>query len=168
MNSPQVTVPTSYATGVHGEWTRLARTAPGGFAGIYIEAVPRDAQGRPERAARVVVRLVRTNERSIALHVLLPQLSPTFGGMAIDSANVLVESAKWDSGQLDDWRRYLDKRVGAYGVLSAGTDEAANRIRDGVPDAASKKTLMRRLVELRVPCGLVERKIENPRLARAH
>ncbi len=148
--------PNSDVSGPHVQWgARLARTEPGGFAGAYYEPVPHDRLGKPERAPRVVIRLARPNERSAALRALLPNLPSAFGGLAIDSADVLVVPAKWDFGQLDDWRRYLDRRVGAYGVTSGTTDEASNQIRYGVVDAASKKALMRRLRELRVPCGLV-------------
>ncbi len=154
--------PNPYGSGPYAQWARLARTAPGGFAGVYFEPVPRDSKGQAERAPRAVIRLARPNERSAALRVLLPNLASS--GLAIDGASVLVVPAKWDFGQLDDWRRYLDARVDAYGVTSAGTNVATNQIRFGVADAASRQTLMRRLRELRVPCGLVAIAVEGIRL----
>jgi hypothetical protein len=154
--------------GANADWAHLARTAPGGFAGVYYEPVPRDERGVPKRPPRVVIRLARPNERSAALRALLPNLPRTFHGLAIDSADVLVVPAKWDFGQLDDWRRYLDPRVGAYGVTGESTDEVTNQIRYGVADAASQKALTRRLRELRVPCGLVAVDVVGvPRPARA-
>jgi len=137
------------------QWARLARAAPGGFAGAYFEAVPRDQHGQPTRQPRVVIRLAQPSERGAALRALLPSLPATFGGLAVDSADVLVVSANWDFAQLDDWRRYLDNRVGSAGITSIDTDEATNQIRYGVVDAAARTALERRLRELRVPCGLV-------------
>jgi hypothetical protein len=103
----------------------------------------------------VVIRLARPNERNAALRALLPSLPATFGGLAVDTADVLIVPAKWDFAQLDEWRRYLDDHIGSPGVTSIGTDEAANQIRYGVVDAAARTTLERRLREVRVPCGLV-------------
>ena len=137
------------------QWARLARTAPGGFAGVYFEPVVRDQQGQSTRRQRVVIRLARPNERNAALRALLPSLPATFGGLAVDSADVLIVPAKWDFEQLGEWRRYLDDRVGSPGVTSVGTDEVTNQIRYRVVDAAARTTLQRRLRELRVPCGLV-------------
>jgi hypothetical protein len=137
------------------QWARLARTTPGGFAGVYFEPVVRDQRGQPTRGQRVVIRLARPNERSAALRALLPSLPATFGGLAVDSADVLIVPAKWDFEQLGEWRRYLNDRVGSPGVTSVGTDAGTNQIRYGVVDAAARTALERRLRELRVPCGLV-------------
>jgi hypothetical protein len=137
------------------QWARLARTTPGGFAGAYLESVPLNQEGQPTRGQRVVIRLTRPDERSAALRALLPLLPATLGGMAVDSANVLILPATWDFAQLDEWRRYLDVRIGFPGITSIDTDEAANQIRYGVADAAARATLERRLREFRVPCGLV-------------
>jgi hypothetical protein len=137
------------------QWARLARTAPGGFAGVYFETMPRDRRGQPTRRQRVVIRLARPNERTAALRALLPKLPATFGGLSVDSTDVLIVPANWDFAQLDEWRRYLDDRVGSPGLTSVATDEETNQIRYGVVDAAARTRLERRLRELRVPCGLV-------------
>jgi hypothetical protein len=137
------------------QWARLARSTPGGFAGAYFESVPLNQQGQPTRRQRLVIRLARPTERSAALRALLPLLPATLGGVAVDSADVLIVPATWDFAELDDWRRYLDVRTGSPGMSSIGTDEAANQIRYGMVDAAARATLERRLRELRVPCGLV-------------
>lgn len=137
------------------QWARLARTAPGGLAGAYFEQVPRDARGQPIRQPRVVIRLAHPDHRAAALHALLPSLPAMFGGLMVDSADVLVVPAKWDFAQLDEWRRYLDIRVASVEITSVDNDEVSNQIRYGVTDAAARTALEHRLRDLRVPCGLV-------------
>jgi hypothetical protein len=102
------------------------------------------------------MRLTRPSERAAALHVLLPRLTTTLGGLLVDSADVSVVPARWDFAQLDEWRRYLDHRVGTRGLVSLSTDPVANRIDYGVTTWAARFALGRRLRALRVPCGLVK------------
>ena len=136
-------------------WARLARRVPGGFAGVYLEAVPWNGNGEPVRPQRIVMRLVRPAEGRQAFGRILPLLGPSIGGVRLDSASVRVEPARWDFAQLDEWRRYLDPRVMVPGRTSADTDEGKNRIFYGVPTAGERDTLLARLRALRVPCGLV-------------
>jgi hypothetical protein len=83
----------------------------------------------------------------------------------VDSSDVTVEPARWDSAQLYEWRRYLDDRVGVPGLQSLSTDPIANDIRYCVTSASARAALERRLRELRVPCGLV--RVEMEGVARA-
>jgi hypothetical protein len=164
--------PTDYSLEPDGRWAVLARQYPGGFAGIYFEDVPVDAYGRPVRPQRLVLRLARLDEREAAFAQLLPVLGPRVGGVRVEPANIIVEPARWDFGQLDEWRRYLDPRVfflpDTFGSLadlhrnpadklvrSVDTDEGKNRILYGVVSPAANDIVLARLKALHVPCGLV-------------
>lgn len=131
------------------QWAAIARSTPGGFAGIYF---------LPGRG--YVIRLTRPTERTQALRALLPRLTRSLGGVLLDSADVSVEPAHWDFAQLDEWRRYLDNRIGGPGLQSLSTDPIGNEIRYGVTSTAARSALERRLRELRVPCGLVRVEVE--------
>jgi hypothetical protein len=164
--------PTDYSLEPDGRWAAIARYYPGGFAGIYLEDVPFDATGNPVRPQRVVLRLARPDQREAAFAQLLPALGPKYGGLRIDPANIVVEPARWDFGQLDEWRRYLDARVfflpdtfktvadpsrSAADTLvqSVDTEEDRNRIVYGVASPAANDLVIARLKALHVPCGLV-------------
>src|SRR5262245_32029586 len=94
--------PTDYSNEPDGRWAAIARYYPGGFAGIYLEDVPLDSNGNPIRPQRVVLRLARPDERDAAFAQLLPALGPKYGGFRVDLANIIVEPARWDFGQLDE------------------------------------------------------------------
>ena len=163
--------PMDYSLEPDARWAMLARQYPGGFAGIYLEAVQLDANGAPARPQRLILRLARFEERPSALLQLLPVLGPKVGGVRVDLANIIVEPARWDFGQLDEWRRFLDPRVfflpdtlgrsadprrsSADTLVRWGdTDEGENRITYGV-SPAGKDLVLARLKALHVPCGLV-------------
>jgi hypothetical protein len=110
-------------------WVELARTLPGGFAGMYYQPIERDARGKPANMRRVVIRLSRPDERDAALPLLLPRMAPMLYGLVIDTSAVHVVAARWDFAQLDEWRRYLDMRLALGGVTSSDTDEGANQVR---------------------------------------
>jgi hypothetical protein len=148
-------------------WAEVARRFPGGFAGVYLEDLPRDANGNTRRPQRFVVRFVRPKEGRAQLSRLLPAISRDVGGILIDSASVVIEPAQWDFAQLDEWRRYLSPRLGVRGISMTDADEAANRVVYGVVSDAARDTVRARLRALRAPCGLVElKKMDYPLLGR--
>lgn len=139
----------------NADWARLARTTPGGFAGVYFEALPANS-APPDRHRPVVIRLTRPEERDAALRALLPQLPPTFGGLAIDSSDVRIVRAKFDFAQLDEWQRYLTGREGTKEIAGVGIDPSRNQIGYDVVGKPARSAMARRLRELGVPCGLVD------------
>ena len=124
-------------------WAEVARQLPGGFAGAYVEH------------QRFVIRLARPEEGKAHLSSLLAAISRDVGGVVLDSGAVLVEPAEWDFAQLDEWRRYLDPRLGVPGIAGTDADEVANRVVYGVVSDSARDTILARLRALHVPCGLV-------------
>ena len=143
------------------QWARLARQAPGGFAGANSSIGLNEPQAEPGPRRGFIIRLTRPSERTAALGALLPRLTTSVGGILIDTADVSVLPARWTFSELDDWRRYLDNRVAMPGLQSLSTDAVTNTIRYGVTTTTARTTLERRLNESRVPCGLVTVVVED-------
>jgi hypothetical protein len=143
------------------QWVRLAASAPGGFAGAYLDPARSKASGTVA-PQRLVVRLARPQERETALPVVLPKIREVWGPDA-GRAGVLVEPARWDFAQLMDWSQYLDPHAHAVAkVLSADIDQAHNRLSYGVGTKAARETLLEHLGSLGIPCGLVEVVVTSP------
>src|SRR4051812_29370209 len=123
---------------VDDDWADLARTTPGGFAGLILE------NNAP------VVFLVDTTQKQQALAAL--QAKNFFPNVT----SARVRAARWNFAQLAEWYRYFQLNVFANpGLAFADIDEAKNRIAFGVRDAASKSAVEQTLSKLDVPCYLV-------------
>ena len=132
----------------------LAGSAPGGFAGAYLDSSSAAAgAGKPKR---LIVRLSRPQERDSALRAILPGLRGIYGE-DIDRGGVVTTSARLDLAQLRDWRRYLEPHANAVAKVTATSiDQPHNRISYKVATRADRDALVQHLGELRLPCGLVD------------
>ena len=127
----------------------LAASAPGGFAGAYLES---SGKTTPHR---LIVRLVRPQDREAALKALLPKIRE-INGAGIDRGGVVVSAARWDLSQLGEWRRYLEPHAHAVAkVVSTEIDQTHNRITYGVATPADRDALLEHLGTLEIPCGLI-------------
>jgi len=132
----------------------LAGSAPGGFAGAYLDSS--SAGGGTGKPKRLIVRLSRPQERDSALHAILPRLRGIYGE-DIDRGGVVTSAARWDLAQLAEWRRYLEPHANAVAKVTAtAIDQPHNRISYTVATRADRDALVQHLGELRVPCGLVD------------
>jgi len=132
----------------------LAGSAPGGFAGAYLDSS--SAAGGTGKPKRLVVRLSRPQERDSALRAILPRLRGIYGE-DIDRGGVVTTSAQWDLAQLMEWRRYLEPHANAVAKVTAtAIDQPHNRISYTVASRADRDALVQHLGELRLPCGLVD------------
>ena len=132
----------------------LAGSAPGGFAGAYVDSS--SATGGTGKARRLIVRLSRPQERDSALRAILPRLRGIYGE-EIDRGGVVTTSARWDLAQLMEWRRYLEPHANAVAkVTGTSIDQPHNRISYKVATLADRDALVQHLGELRLPCGLVD------------
>lgn len=130
------------------QWAQIARTNPGGFAGIVTNA----GSSNP---------VVLLTDKS-ALKALIPILSATY--TQYDFSKAEARQVRWNSAQLLGWYYYL---MGvpiwsAPGVTSSDIDEVANRIRLNAADAAGQAVLVQRLQGLHLPCELVNVGIMEP------
>jgi hypothetical protein len=125
---------------IHDRWAEAAREIPGGFAGEILEG-------------GVVIFLVDTTKRDTALAALAARGAL----LGRDPKHVRVRKARWDFAQLHDWYAYLNLHGFQRdpGLTSSGLDEAHNQVTYGVRDDETHKRYERRLVELGIPCGLV-------------
>ena len=128
----------------------LARSAPGGYAGIYRER------------GRLVLLLADTTELEATLRVLLPQVDALYGGRGPSRDSVQVRRVRWSFAQLHDWYLHLTNVAWRDDVHSSDIDEARNRLVYGVPDATAKERLEARLAAAGVPCGLVIAEVRAP------
>lgn len=132
----------------------LAGSAPGGFAGAYLDSS--STAGGSGKPKRLIVRLSRPQERDSALHAILPRLRGIYGE-EIDRGGVVTTSARWDLAQLTEWRRYLEPHANAVArVTATSIDQPHNRISYRVATRADRDALIQHLGELRLPCGLVD------------
>jgi hypothetical protein len=140
-------------------WADLAASAPGGFAGAYLESAGGTATAAKPR--RLVVRLVRPEQRDSALRALLPTIRE-LRGPEIDRGGVVVAPARWDFAQLLEWRRFLEPHAHAVAkVVSTDIDESHNRISYAVKTSADRGALIEHLGTLGIPCGLVDVRVAS-------
>jgi hypothetical protein len=149
--------PTGAAQTVDDRWAALATSAPGGFAGSYLEPAAAASMAPKGRSARrLVVRLSRPSEQDAALRAVVPTLRE-ISGADVDRGGVVVEPARWDFAQLLEWRRFLEPHAHAVAkILSTDIDPRHNRIGYTVPSRSDRRTLLEHLGTLHIPCGLVE------------
>jgi hypothetical protein len=132
----------------------LAGSAPGGFAGAYLDRST--SAGGTGKSKRLIVRLSRPQERDSALQAILPRLRGIYGE-DVDRGGVVTTSARWDLSQLMEWRRYLEPHANAVAKVTAmSIDQPHNRISYKVATRADRDALVQHLGELRLPCGLVD------------
>lgn len=119
------------------QWAELARTVPGGFAGIFYDSThtPILMLTQPARAAEARDSLMRR----------MP-------GLPFGSAT--VREARWDFAQLVDWYNYLLPRITVANVTS-DKDESIDRIRLSVTSIAARDSLVSALSAFTLPCDLV-------------
>jgi hypothetical protein len=129
---------------IDDEWSDLARTVPGGFAGFTLES------------NALIVLLVDTTKKQGALDAL--------GGSFPDApySSIRVRAARWNFFQLAEWYRFFQVGLRTTATITlTDIDEGANRITFGVHDAASRAALEQSLAQLDVPCYLVGIRIVN-------
>ena len=146
---------------------QFARSAPGGFAGYYLEP-PREPTppGGPHPRQRVIVRLVRPEQRAEALRALDAWLRRTPYQQPRDLSDALIIRARWDFAQLYDWYQYLNRDLAATELwrdLRGSTiDETENQLHYRVRSDAVRQSVLARLAALDVPCGLVRVEAAQP------
>ena len=118
-------------------WADLARTIPGGFAGMFYDSAhtPILMLTQPARAAEAKQALLRR-------------------GLPYPIAAATVREARWDFAQLVDLYNYLRSRITVRNVTS-DKDESINRIRSSVTSVAARDSLVSALSALPLPCDLV-------------
>lgn len=122
------------------DWADLARTAPGGWGGLYLEG------GVP------VMFLVDTTKRTAAIAAM-----KSFGfGASLDLDRTRARAGRWDFAQLADWYGYFTLHVWTVpGMRTGDINEVKNRIEFGVADQAARLALESRLAPMGLPCYLV-------------
>ncbi|HXT15107.1 MAG TPA: hypothetical protein VN706_05725 [Gemmatimonadaceae bacterium] len=140
-DSPASSLPASEnQTYVRGEpddtWARLARTIPGGFAGLFVDN------------GQFTYLLVDPGKRSVAE----PQLRAA--GLPVSSSSV-VRQARWDFAQLHDWMGFIERNLRTPSISFDDIDEVNNRLSFGVPDTVALRAFETNLQQLNLPCNLV-------------
>ena len=116
-------------------WAELARTTPGGFAGVFYDS-----------AHTPILMLTRPAEAPAAIEALA-------GKTGFPTHTATVRQARWDFAQLVDWSNYLLPRLGV--PVTADKDEALNRIRFSVTSVELRDRVIRALAQQPLPCDLV-------------
>jgi hypothetical protein len=139
--------PRTWAMTPDDKWADLARTVPGGFAGVlYVDSKP-------------VLMLTDPSQAGAAKEALAAEI-PWF-----DIRGAEVRQARWDFAQLADWYNYLTIRGPVWqtpGITSGDKNEAINRIQYGVLDSASRTRLVSTLAGINLPCDLIAIQITGP------
>lgn len=129
---------------VRGAW--LARRAPGGWGGAFLQ--------RPGRDPAFYLKRPQARDSLLAALVMWPEANVWPQGLA----NATVLQARWDFAELYDWWIYLQRDLGGrYGLISWDIQEARNRLELGVDQREPQQVarIAQRLRELQVPCHLV-------------
>jgi hypothetical protein len=143
--SESAPITATFGRTIDDDWADIARTTPGGFAGV-IYATP---DGDP------TILLTDTTQAAAAksaLKPLLAQMNPMF-----DVSGAAIRQARWNAAQLQDWYHYLVVQPiwAGSNVTAADIDEAANRIRINTMDSISQASFASRLEGMGLPCALV-------------
>ena len=117
------------------QWADLAKTVPGGFAGVLYDS-----------AHNPILMLVDPAKAAAAKQAL-------DGRISFPLQQATVRRARWDFAQLVDWFNYLFPRLGV--PVTADKDEALNRIRFSVTSVELRDRVIRALAQLPLPCDLV-------------
>ena len=118
-------------------WARLARTVPGGFAGVVYDTT-----------IKTQVLMLTQPARAAEAEAALAKWLPGIGGAT-------VREARWDFAQLVDWYNYLMPRMKGVGAVSSDKDENINRIEFGATSIAARDSVVRALSAFPLPCDLV-------------
>jgi len=139
---------------VNDVWADIARTTPGGFAGISFEA-----NGQSPK-----IYLTDVSQASAARTALAPILAQTYP--TFDVAHATIAAARWNSAQLLDWYLYLTGQpiwmMPNVTITTSGINSADNRIEISTADAAGRALLVSKLQSMSLPCDLIRVGIELP------
>jgi hypothetical protein len=128
-------------------WVILARQAPGGVGGIFVDE------------GGAYLWLVDPSKRSEAIAAIAA--SPLGSGMGGFLEGAVVLKARWDFAQLADWFAYvLPRALHHVRWSSADIQESRNRLEFSVVDEAARRELERRLQALDLPCNLIAIRIK--------
>lgn len=148
------TRPPANMRNINDVWADIARTTPGGFAGISYGI----GGGSP---TIFLTDISQAAAARTALAPLLAQTNPTF-----DFAHAKIAQARWDSAQLLDWYLYLTGQpiwsMANVIVTSSGLDPTADRIRLNTADSTGQSLLVTQLESMSLPCDLIQVGIELP------
>jgi hypothetical protein len=133
-------------------WADLARTAPGGFAGILYTA-PTDVP---------TILLTDTTKAAAAKDAIAAFL--VANNVSLDVRNANVAPARWDAAQLLDWYYYLLSQPiwTDNNVTASDIDDVANRIRISTADSTSQTAFAQKMETLNLPCDLLVVGIQEP------
>jgi hypothetical protein len=131
-------------------WVELARTAPGGIGGIFLDAgVGYLWLVDPSKRSEAIAAIAATS-----LGIAMQQT-----GFPLQDAVVL--KARWDFAQLADWYAYVVSRaLPEVRWSSADIQEARNRLEFGVVDEVARLDLESKLKTLDLPCNLIAIRIQ--------
>jgi hypothetical protein len=131
------------------EWARLAKTTPGGFAGVFYDA------GKP------VIMLTDPTQALAAKEAVAQSLASMFLNFDLHKAE--VRQARWDFAKLVDWFNYVSPTVWRTpGSTMGDKDEVLNRVNFGMADSAGIPRLMDALSALALPCDLIAIQVVPP------
>ena len=126
----------------------LASTVPGGYAGVLYDS-----------AHRPVLLLTRPQAADSAKAALATPLAESH----FPIMRAAVHAARWDDLQLATWYSYVYPQIiGIKGLTGGYIDVIHNRISISVIDVHVRDRLIRKLVNLRLPCDLVMVTISGP------
>jgi hypothetical protein len=117
------------------QWADLARTVPGGFAGVFY-----DSTHTP------ILMLTDPSKASAAKQALAGRI-----GFPLHEA--VVRRARWNFAQLVDWFDYLHPRLDV--PVTGDKDEALNRVRFSVTSVELRDRVVAALARVPLPCDLV-------------
>lgn len=123
-------------------WAKAARVTPGGFAGHYFDY----------KQKKTFLLLVQPERRAEAVQALR-----SAGGIGpVDWESATVRAARWDFGQLYDWKGYITSKLPiSSGASVFDIDETRNRISIHVLSSERRRQLESHLAVLGLPCFLV-------------
>ncbi len=121
-------------------WTDIARTTPGGFAGLT---------SYPD--GHRILMLTSPRDSAAAKAALVP----LFPG--VDVKGAVVQQARWTFAQLAEWYYYLISIPSPRNahITLTGIGRVDNRIDYGVADEAGREVLVEQLKTLNLPCDLM-------------
>ena len=130
-------------------WAELARTLPGGFAGIYIDN------------GKLVVNFVDPEAGKAAL----PQIMQSSSAQPADKTlweRPDLAAVRWNFAQMYEWQYYIYSLQQFAGMTASDVDEKRNSVTFGFIDEAARNSFIGTMNAAKVPCNLVLTEIRSP------
>jgi hypothetical protein len=143
------------------QWAADALHVPGGFAGVYVQAV-----NQGSGSYELILLMVDTTQGPAAVDSLRVYDSTVVAPHGLQIVGINFKPVRWNWLQLYAWYRYLlyipHSGLSLNGLTSTDMDEVQNRIALGFGTSSDSALAVQQIGALTPPCGLISIAVSAP------